>query len=444
MSLLIQIEDADPVTVEVGGENMGPQGETGPQGPQGIQGETGPQGPQGIQGETGPQGPQGDQGIQGIQGIQGETGPQGIQGETGPQGPQGIQGETGATGPTGATGDTGATGPQGDQGIPGPSGGASAADVAIAINNATQISTLADDDKIGGTDTSASGVLGWISLTTLWTWIKAKLDAGLTVAGAWAFSSTTRPTSSGTGTPAATSLVTQTDVKSDFLSIGNYFPVPAIRSTGSASGLSAWIGTLPAGGLNETWTGGPTAAANNYSHFSNRGGVALSSGGQPIYKAGFGLTAEISIEGSTDNHARLLIGGLSASSVITLGSLDRKGFGVELYEVGANRYLRIIYRDHLGSTIVGSDSAAYTAGKFIVWVCNTGSKIVAGIKPLYTNSGVPSVWTMLPEVSTTSGDNFISDTNFVTSYQLVNPTAGATNVYASIGQIAHTQGSYPR
>lgn len=105
----------------------------------------------------------------------------------------------------------GTKGDKGDQGDVGPSGGASAADVAIAINNATQISTLADDDKIGGTDTSASGVLGWISLTTLWTWIKVKLDAGLTVAGNWSFTSTTRPTSSGTGTPASNSLITQAD-----------------------------------------------------------------------------------------------------------------------------------------------------------------------------------------------------------------------------------------
>ena len=61
------------------------QGETGPQGPQGIQGETGEQGPQGVQGETGPQGPQG------------------IQGETGPQGPQGIQGDPGEGVPAGGT-----------------------------------------------------------------------------------------------------------------------------------------------------------------------------------------------------------------------------------------------------------------------------------------------------------------------------------------------------
>ena len=121
-------EGKEIMTVVDLGRVVGPQGETGPQGPQGIQGETGPQGPQGIPGETGPQGPQGEtgpQGPQGIQGetgpqgpqgIQGETGPQGIQGETGPQGPQGIQGETGPQGPQGIQGETGPQGPQGPEG----------------------------------------------------------------------------------------------------------------------------------------------------------------------------------------------------------------------------------------------------------------------------------------------------------------------------------------
>jgi len=71
--LVLTLSDA---TIVNAGYVVGPQGETGPQGPQGIQGETGPQGIQGIQGETGPQG---------IQGIQGETGPQGPQGEPGLQ-----------------------------------------------------------------------------------------------------------------------------------------------------------------------------------------------------------------------------------------------------------------------------------------------------------------------------------------------------------------------
>ena len=142
----------------------GPQGETGPIGPQGLQGETGPMGETGAagpQGETGPMGPEGPQGETGPQGMPGESvvswsadtedcptggygfqigegepqfvcngaiGPMGAagpQGETGPMGPQGLQGETGPMGATGAAGpqgETGPMGPEGPQGEPGPMG----------------------------------------------------------------------------------------------------------------------------------------------------------------------------------------------------------------------------------------------------------------------------------------------------------------------------------
>lgn len=41
------------------GRVVGPQGETGPQGPKGDTGDTGPQGPKGDTGETGPAGADG-------------------------------------------------------------------------------------------------------------------------------------------------------------------------------------------------------------------------------------------------------------------------------------------------------------------------------------------------------------------------------------------------
>ena len=74
--------------------DIGPKGDTGPQGLQGIQGE------QGLKGDTGATGPQGEQGIQGLKGDKGDIGPQG------PQGEQGPKGETGATGAAGADGHT--------------------------------------------------------------------------------------------------------------------------------------------------------------------------------------------------------------------------------------------------------------------------------------------------------------------------------------------------
>jgi hypothetical protein len=89
----------------------GPQGATGPQGPQGPQGATGAQGPAGPAGATG---------------AKGDTGPQGPVGPEGPAGQPGPTGQQGLTGPTGPTGQTGATGPQGPQGPAGMSEGVQA------------------------------------------------------------------------------------------------------------------------------------------------------------------------------------------------------------------------------------------------------------------------------------------------------------------------------
>ena len=80
---------------------QGLQGERGPSGPQGISGPQGVPGEQGPGGNDGPSGPQGNPGEQGIQGNPGETGPQGEPGPSGPQGPQGEQGIQGDIGPSG-------------------------------------------------------------------------------------------------------------------------------------------------------------------------------------------------------------------------------------------------------------------------------------------------------------------------------------------------------
>jgi hypothetical protein len=92
---------------------FGPQGATGPAGPQGAQGPTGaqgPAGPTGAQGPTGGTGPTGPQGAQGPAGGTGPTGPQGAQGTQGGAGPTGSQGAQGAQGPAGPTGPTGPSG----------------------------------------------------------------------------------------------------------------------------------------------------------------------------------------------------------------------------------------------------------------------------------------------------------------------------------------------
>jgi hypothetical protein len=74
--------------------------------------------------------------------------------------------------------------------------------------------TPIDADSVLITDSEAAGTPAKrLTFTNLWTWITTKLGAltSLTAGGAWAFSSTTRPTSSGTGTPANNSLITRDD-----------------------------------------------------------------------------------------------------------------------------------------------------------------------------------------------------------------------------------------
>lgn len=70
-------------------------------------------------------------------------------------------------------------------------------------------------DFLPMTETAASGVLRKLTFANLWTWIKLQFTnnvSAITTGGAWSFTSTTnRPTSAGTGTPAATSLITRAD-----------------------------------------------------------------------------------------------------------------------------------------------------------------------------------------------------------------------------------------
>lgn len=110
---------------------LGPQGLTGPVGPQGAVGVAGKAGPIGATGSIGPAGAQGVPGIAGatgpagpvgVAGVKGDAGPAGAtgaQGPAGPAGPQGSTGQTGATGPAGAPGSAGAAGPTGAQGSAG-------------------------------------------------------------------------------------------------------------------------------------------------------------------------------------------------------------------------------------------------------------------------------------------------------------------------------------
>ena len=86
--------------------------------------------------------------------------------------------------------------------------------LAPTINAATEDTALQGNDRVPMTETGASGALRWMTLDRLFAFVRAQLGlmtSTVQAAGDWAFQSATRPTSAGTGTPAANSLITRAD-----------------------------------------------------------------------------------------------------------------------------------------------------------------------------------------------------------------------------------------
>ena len=108
-------------------------------------------------GQTGPQGATGPAGPQGATGATGPTGPQGPAGPTGATGPQGPTGPPGATGPAGPAGRIGATGPQGPAGTDGSPD--TAAQVLAKLVTVDGASSGLDADLLDGAHASAFALL---------------------------------------------------------------------------------------------------------------------------------------------------------------------------------------------------------------------------------------------------------------------------------------------
>lgn len=87
---------------------------------------------------------------------------------------------------------------------------------------ATTAAAILDADRVAIFDSSASFAPKHALFSVVWEWIITKLGAlpSITAGGAWSFASSTRPTSSGTGTPAAMSLITRADGDTRFGAVG--------------------------------------------------------------------------------------------------------------------------------------------------------------------------------------------------------------------------------
>lgn len=114
--------------------------------------------------------------------------------------------------------------------------------LATTINAAIEDTLPLDADRLPMTETAASGALRRLTFANLWGWITSKIatiPSSFTAGGGWNFTSTTRPTSAGTGTPAANSLVTQGDVEARYFNPLRWMLIPTVtgwQSTASGSG----------------------------------------------------------------------------------------------------------------------------------------------------------------------------------------------------------------
>lgn len=196
-----------------------------------------------------------------------------------------------------------------------------AAGIASKINGATAKTTLVDADETVLTDSAASFGLKKVTWLNVWNYIVTKIGAitSITAGGAWSFSSTTRPTSSGTGTPAATSLITLTDadtrfggpVYTSFLASNTSYTNDATGTTilsvelptgtyqmdvfarFTANSANSKITPAITGGASELWTGFRETYNNGASPSRIAGANVATAGGGP-----WGTTSNV------DNHAR--------------------------------------------------------------------------------------------------------------------------------------------
>jgi collagen type VII alpha len=238
-----------------------------------------------------------------------------------------IAGQVGATGETGATG---ATGPQG------PAGPVS------SVAGRTGEVTLVTAD-----------------ITDATTYVPFLAAASNTFTGLASFTSTTRPTSSGTGTPAGTSLITRDDFYTEQLfsrPLARSYPIYGlVQGTGSAVGLTTDFQTLQNAAINgsssyglfsRTWTHAPGGTGSNnlvnqQVMFSHTGVIDISNAFCAV---------------------RFLVGVATGSAPNSdANALTGRGVGWEVYYSATNSRNEIRILTHNGTT--------YTAGTGVAFPC---------------------------------------------------------------------------
>jgi hypothetical protein len=217
-----------------------------------------------------------------------------------------------------------------------------------AANVATFLETPSSANLAAAvTDETGSGSLVFATSPTI--------DAP-TISGSAAFTSTTRPTSAGTGTPAATSLMTRDDVALEpFYNLGSIFRVsatPAFATSGTGSAASQiagdrWI-ALSSGTANSGWARAQFGRGITTPPGLSGAGINFAS------KLGVSIILWLGNTVATDNLNifRLRFGSDNTPVADGVDAVSYRGFGVEIKARGSTHDWRVY--GHNGTSITYS------------------------------------------------------------------------------------------
>jgi hypothetical protein len=212
-----------------------------------------------------------------------------------------------------------------------------------------------------------------------------------TISGSAAFTSTTRPTSAGTGTPAATSLITRNDAALDrLLSIGQLIHINA-ASMVTSIGFGGF-----AGGGNDEMNLVSNTTANGYARAQVSrdmgiwGGAGMASAQIPMTFA-FSLIINIPASGNTEY--AFVVGEVGSGSPIALGSnpLGGRGFGFRMFYSVANARNELQLFAHNGTTYSESSAIAMASTSSPVMTVVLSSDGAGNVK-LLLGTPVSPIW----------------------------------------------------
>lgn len=382
-----------------------------------------------------------EQGPEGVPGDPGVTGPQGPAGPQGPQGPQGEKGDKGDKGDTGAAGPQGPQGPQGIQGPQGPAGTdatVTAAAVAAAANGQEEISSPADEDIA---TILVTGALRRVSFAGIWMWIKSKLDLGQTVGGPWAFSSSTRPTSSGTGTPTETSLLTRADA--DYAMIRDPFR------------LTEYALVPIAGAYAESSSAGYTLALSRHNQISIYADPSAAQNDWFRYRVGYSRTGDLNGSWRFDRKQELFIcfnalpvakDGTRVQYALangnppgTIDDASISGLAVEMYRQSGVINIRLMRKLTSASAVEYSSNVAVTANHIVLcWVLvNADGSVEMRLSTASNFNTALPVRPESPSVTLGAGTCTVITRELMILGRATNATATENNQYVSLSIARH-------